>query len=253
MCGLFAALGAAPRDQYLAAVEAAGARGPHAWGIAYTPEPDGADDWGARAYPVVSHHQAGPITDALPQALSRLAWAAGGPLVGHTRLATSGDYRVLRDAQPLSSPTHRLAVAHNGNVYNADALMDALGWVPRTANDSEAVLAGLDHDWDGDPCTAAQSLADALNRVDASSPAACLAVTGTGLLLVARRGQPLWRLDGEGWLLVASRPFDPACVQVPNDAVQVFSTYEGRTYLIDQRTVDPSRVPVTTPFAEEMR
>ena len=68
----------------------------------------------------------------------------GGHLgIGHTRYSTTGSSRP-ENAQPLvvSSDLGSLALAHNGNLVNADALRDEvlqLGIRPRTSTDSELV------------------------------------------------------------------------------------------------------------------
>ena len=68
----------------------------------------------------------------------------GGHLgIGHTRYSTTGSSRA-ENAQPfvVSSDLGSLALAHNGNLVNADALRDEvvkLGVRPRTSTDSELV------------------------------------------------------------------------------------------------------------------
>jgi amidophosphoribosyltransferase len=68
----------------------------------------------------------------------------GGHLgIGHTRYSTTGSSRA-ENAQPLvvSSDLGSLALAHNGNLVNAETLrqqVQALGIRPRTATDSELV------------------------------------------------------------------------------------------------------------------
>lgn len=80
----------------------------------------------------------------------------GGHLgIGHTRYSTTGSSRA-ENAQPLmvSSDLGSLALAHNGNLVNADALrreVQALGIRPRTSTDSELVAHLIAHasgdDW----------------------------------------------------------------------------------------------------------
>src|SRR5438105_13572862 len=68
----------------------------------------------------------------------------GGHLaIGHTRYSTTGSSRA-ENAQPIlvSSDLGSLALAHNGNLVNPDALRQqalALGARPRTSTDTELV------------------------------------------------------------------------------------------------------------------
>src|SRR5207302_8845598 len=68
----------------------------------------------------------------------------GGHLsIGHTRYSTTGSSRA-ENAQPLvvSSDLGSLALAHNGNLVNAEALREqvvGLGVRPRNSTDSELV------------------------------------------------------------------------------------------------------------------
>jgi amidophosphoribosyltransferase len=72
-----------------------------------------------------------------------LAKLGGHLAIGHTRYSTTGSSRV-ENAQPLvvNSDLGSLALAHNGNIVNADELRDEvlrLGARPRTSTDSELV------------------------------------------------------------------------------------------------------------------
>ena len=72
-----------------------------------------------------------------------LAKLGGQLAIGHTRYSTTGGSRA-ENAQPfvVSSDLGSLALAHNGNVVNADALREEvlrLGGRPRTSTDSELI------------------------------------------------------------------------------------------------------------------
>jgi amidophosphoribosyltransferase len=72
-----------------------------------------------------------------------LAKLGGHLAIGHTRYSTTGSSRP-QNAQPLvvSSDLGSLALAHNGNLVNTDALRDEamrMGARPRTSTDSELV------------------------------------------------------------------------------------------------------------------
>jgi amidophosphoribosyltransferase len=84
-----------------------------------------------------------------------LAKLGGHLAIGHTRYSTTGSSKA-ENAQPLvvSSDLGSLALAHNGNLVNADSLreqVDALGVRPRTSTDSELVAHLIGHapgdDW----------------------------------------------------------------------------------------------------------
>lgn len=89
------------------------------------------------------HVGLGLVTQAF-DAASLGALGAGVAAVGHTRYSTSGASDVAH-AQPmvaeLEAP-HVLALAHNGNVVNADALRAGLP-SPNPTNDTAAVVAML--------------------------------------------------------------------------------------------------------------
>src|SRR5207245_896974 len=72
-----------------------------------------------------------------------LAKLGGRFSVGHTRYSTTGSSRV-ENAQPIvvSSDLGSLALAHNGNLVNVDAVraeVERLGIRPRTSTDSELI------------------------------------------------------------------------------------------------------------------
>lgn len=71
----------------------------------------------------------------------------GGSGIGHTRYSTTGS-SVLRNAQPfvVEGSAGRIALAHNGNVVNADLLradLESQGVTFQTSSDSEVIAALL--------------------------------------------------------------------------------------------------------------
>ena len=79
----------------------------------------------------------------------------GTRAVGHTRYSTTGT-STLKNAQPFVVDCVRgqMAIAHNGNLINADLLRDELeskGSIFQTTADSEIIL----HFWRAQPTTAA--------------------------------------------------------------------------------------------------
>ena len=76
-----------------------------------------------------------------PSALARLP---GEMAIGHTRYSTTGD-TALRNAQPFSVACNKglIAVAHNGNITNAQELrreLEAQGSIFQASSDTEVVL-----------------------------------------------------------------------------------------------------------------
>ena len=76
-----------------------------------------------------------------PERLRRLP---GHRAIGHVRYSTAGSSN-LRNAQPISATTARgpIAIAHNGNLTNADALrkeMEADGAIFQSSSDTEVIL-----------------------------------------------------------------------------------------------------------------
>ncbi len=94
------------------------------------------------------HKDMGLVTQVFDEsALSRLQ---GHVAIGHTRYSTTGS-SVLRNAQPISCCLHtgeEIAVAHNGNLINAEALRDELvrsGVTFESTNDSEVIARLIAH------------------------------------------------------------------------------------------------------------
>ena len=76
-----------------------------------------------------------------PERLRRLP---GHRAIGHVRYSTAGSSN-LRNAQPITATTARgpIAIAHNGNLTNADALrkeMEADGAIFQSSSDTEVIL-----------------------------------------------------------------------------------------------------------------
>ena len=96
----------------------------------------------------------------------RLKRLPGHRAIGHVRYSTSGSSN-LRNAQPISANTAHgpVAIAHNGNLVNAEALREELerdGAVFQSSSDTEVILHLLART---DGLTLADQLAQALSRV----------------------------------------------------------------------------------------
>ena len=74
-----------------------------------------------------------------------LATLKGGAAIGHVRYSTAGAEPSSRtpSPSPSSTPAARLAVAHNGNLVNADQLrneLEAAGSIFQTTSDTEVIV-----------------------------------------------------------------------------------------------------------------
>ena len=91
---------------------------------------------------IYTHKDMGHVADIFtPSALARLP---GEMAIGHTRYSTTGD-TALRNAQPFSVVCNKglIAVAHNGNITNAQELrreLEAQGSIFQASSDTEVVL-----------------------------------------------------------------------------------------------------------------
>lgn len=91
---------------------------------------------------ITLHKDMGLVTQVFDEiSLSKLT---GHIAIGHTRYSTTGS-SILRNAQPIAACLHagqEVAVAHNGNLINTDALRAELvgrGYKLESTNDSEAL------------------------------------------------------------------------------------------------------------------
>ncbi|MBA9005971.1 class II glutamine amidotransferase [Thermomonospora cellulosilytica] len=190
MCGIFAYLGPARPDPDLleAAATAAASRGPHGHG------------WATSAS--TTRHEFGPLPPAAVRDLTDRA------VIGHARLATTGDYRDRTGLQPVAAGGHWLA--HNGTVRNWRTL------TPDAASDSVALAELYAHhrrQLDG-PHALRAALADA-----DTAAWALLVLDVDGSLVVWRRGLPLWQHRHPTGLYLASRRFHPDAAPVPEDTI----------------------------------
>ena len=138
-----------------------------------------------------SHKGMGHVQDVISEeVISRLK---GHSAVGHVRYSTSGS-SLLKNAQPLLVDFSKgeVAVAHNGNIVNADFLrseLEAYGAIFQTTTDSEIVLHLM-----AKPTfrNVEEGIVDALGRIDG---AFCLVFLTHDLLVGARDPwgfRPLW-------------------------------------------------------------
>ncbi len=171
MCGIFGIFGHPEAAQltYLG-LHALQHRGQESAGIASSD--------GTRLY--TSRHM-GLVADVFTQRdLERLKGAAA---IGHVRYSTAGETRI-QEAQPLAVECRHgsVAVAHNGNLVNAEELrreLEESGSIFQSSADTEVIVHLMARNPDPDP---ARRLVDALDRVKGAysllvlTPRALLAV-----------------------------------------------------------------------------
>lgn len=170
MCGLFGFEGERPDRGRLALVaRLASRRGPHAMGVA----------WEQAGLGVKVERMIAPDGIALARMLARVEDSPR--IIGHYRLATSGDWREPGNNQPIQ--VAGVAVAHNGNI--PEWRERAVGIPMSTECDSELIAH-----WISDPRKRLQhQLNQAMKRVRA--PHAVLALRA-GELASSHEALPLY-------------------------------------------------------------
>jgi len=150
-----------------------------------------------------AHRGMGLVSDVFSEPI--LSSMPGDVAIGHTRYSTAGT-SVLANAQPILAGYREgpLALAHNGNLTNADALRSDLvakGSIFQTSSDSEVLIHLIARSEAREP---EDQLLDALERVEG---AYSLVVTiGRSLYaIVDPRGfRPLWLGKlGEGYFVAS--------------------------------------------------
>jgi amidophosphoribosyltransferase len=138
-----------------------------------------------------SHRGMGLVSDIFAEAA--LAGLQGDVAIGHTRYSTAGS-SVLANAQPILAGYREgpLALAHNGNLTNADALRSDLvakGSIFQTSSDSEVLIHLVARSEAREP---EDQLLDALERVEGAY-SLVVTIGRTLYAIVDARGfRPLW-------------------------------------------------------------
>jgi len=138
-----------------------------------------------------SHRGMGLVSDIFGEAA--LAGLQGDVAIGHTRYSTAGS-SVLANAQPILAGYREgpLALAHNGNLTNADALRSDLvakGSIFQTSSDSEVLIHLVARSEAREP---EDQLLDALERVEGAY-SLVVTIGRTLYAIVDARGfRPLW-------------------------------------------------------------
>jgi len=138
-----------------------------------------------------SHRGMGLVSDVFGESV--LAALGGDVAIGHTRYSTAGS-SVLANAQPILAGYREgpLALAHNGNLTNAESLradLVAKGSIFQTSSDSEVLIHLIARSEAREP---EDQLLDALERVEGAY-SLVVTVGRTLYAIVDPRGfRPLW-------------------------------------------------------------
>lgn len=166
-------------------------------------------------------------------------------LIGHCRLSTSGTPKDTANNQPIVAG--KLAVAHNGNIYNSEALAYEYSLRLTSACDSEALpvlissLTKTSSDLD--------ALIKAVSLIDASPGAFLLyGFSGdlTGAVVAIRRKLPLWEWSQpEGVYFCSVRP---ACQakEVSDNAITIFQ-HGKQVDLLSIKPAETRQIALGTP------
>jgi amidophosphoribosyltransferase len=168
----------------------------------------------------------------------RLKRLPGHRAIGHVRYSTSGSSS-LRNAQPISANTAHgpVAIAHNGNLVNAEELRQELerdGAVFQSSSDTEVILHLLAR---ADGVTLADQLAAALGRVRGAytllllTPEQVIGVRDPSGFRPLTLGQL-----GQSWLLASE-----TCALDLMEAQVVRDVEPGEVVVIDERGVTSLR------------
>jgi amidophosphoribosyltransferase len=150
-----------------------------------------------------SHRGMGLVSDVFGEAV--LAGLPGDVAIGHTRYSTAGS-SVLANAQPILAGYREgpLALAHNGNLTNAESLRSDLvakGSIFQTSSDSEVLIHLIARSEAREP---EDQLLDALERVEGAY-SLVVTVGRTLYAIVDPRGfRPLWLGKlGDGYIVAS--------------------------------------------------
>jgi amidophosphoribosyltransferase len=150
-----------------------------------------------------AHRGMGLVSDVFSETV--LSAAPGDVAIGHTRYSTAGS-SVLANAQPILAGYHEgpLALAHNGNLTNADALRADLvkkGSIFQTSSDSEVLIHLIARSEAREP---EDQLLDALERVEGAY-SLVVTIGRTLYAIVDPRGfRPLWLGKlGDGYVVAS--------------------------------------------------
>src|ERR1044071_7816695 len=150
-----------------------------------------------------AHRGMGLVSDVFNETV--IAGLPGDVAIGHTRYSTAGT-SVIANAQPILAGYHEgpLALAHNGNLTNAQALradLVAKGSIFQTSSDSEVLIHLIARSEAREP---EDQLLDALERVEGAY-SLVVTIGRTLYAIVDPRGlRPLWLGKlGQGYVVAS--------------------------------------------------
>jgi len=191
MCGLFGFIGTRMDIGLVSTLATlAETRGPHAYGFAWLGH-DGQPH---------TFTSPGQITHNKRALLSIVDVPA---FIGHCRLSTSGPPQNNTNNQPLLMGD--IALAHNGNVYAYQQRYALHNYVPKTSNDSEAMLLEIFSGFG----TLRERARSAWTVVGPYTPLAALVLSPSGIAAL-RRYHPLYALTTPAGVYLCSRQFASA-------------------------------------------
>jgi amidophosphoribosyltransferase len=158
----------------------------------------------------LTHKDMGLVSQVFGQ--EELARLKGTRAIGHTRYSTTGT-STIKNAQPFVVDCVRgqMAIAHNGNLINADLLRDELehkGSIFQTTADSEIILHLLAR-----PADNGTSVLAALRRIE-----------GAFSLLIMSERELIAVRDPFGWRPLALGKLDGAYIVPPKRALLISFT-----------------------------
>jgi glucosamine--fructose-6-phosphate aminotransferase (isomerizing) len=151
---------------------------------------------------VVVLKRAGSL-DELERALSAVRPLEGSSGIGHTRWATHGR-PTDSNAHPFTDCTGQIAMVHNGIVENHAALRERLkakGHLFRSETDTEVLVHLIEEAYQG---RIVEAVAAALKEVEGTYAVVATHRADPGVLVAARRENPLVLGVGEGEMFIAS-------------------------------------------------
>jgi glutamine---fructose-6-phosphate transaminase (isomerizing) len=141
--------------------------------------------------------------DELERALTATHPLPGSWGLGHTRWATYGK-PTDANAHPFTDCTGQIAIVHNGIIENHAALREGLkaaGHVFRSETDTEVLVHLIERDYKG---KLVEAVASALKEVEGTYAVVATHAREMGVLVGARRDNPLVLGVGEGEMFIAS-------------------------------------------------
>jgi glutamine phosphoribosylpyrophosphate amidotransferase len=159
-----------------------------------------------------------------------------GAVIGHARMATYGRFQSRDGLHPFHGSFGRnlygeeapFAVAHNGNVYNLDELLERHSLSIPSGVDSEVIVKLMERHGPA----LVDSVAWAVNQISPDSKLAALVLSGECVIAV-RRGHPIHAAFRPKGVYLSSREFSGSSL-LSDNAVHVFNQPESGVYEVTE-------------------